>query len=137
MSDNTEKFTFDSSNLYREETYTDQRTGAIRCMIPVDIDGNDDPQRSVQYHGQTQVLTPAGALPINFELEAGSLAEAAAGFAEAAEQALEKTMQELQEMRRQQSSSIMVPGGQGGSGMGGGGNVPGTGGMGGGGLQMP
>jgi len=97
-------------DLYREETFTDQKVGTIRRLTPVDLDGNDDPSRPTQFSGQTQVLTQAGPLPINFELDAGNLSEAVAGFAAAAELGLEKTMQELQEMRRQQQSSIVVPG---------------------------
>ncbi len=131
MNDSTEQLSLNAEDLYREESFTDQKVGTIRRLTPVDTDGNDDSSRSAQFFGHTQVLTPAGALPINFELEqATNLGEAAAAFAEAAEKALEKTMQELQELRRQQSSSIMVPG------QGGGGGMPG-GGMGGSGIQMP
>ncbi len=126
MNDTTEQLSMSGAELFREETFTDQKIGSIRRLTPVDADGNQDASRQVQFFGQTQVLTPAGPLPISFELEASNLNEAADGFAEAAEQALEKTMQELQELRRQQQSSIVVPG-QGGPG----------GGMPGGGLQMP
>ena len=38
------------------------------------------------------------------------LAGAVAGFGEAAKVAVEKTMEELKEMQRQQASSIVVPG---------------------------
>jgi hypothetical protein len=68
-------------------------------------------------------------LPLSFEIEAGSLAEAAAAFGDAAKDAFEKTMHELRELQRQQASSIVVPQG----GMGG---MPG-GGMGGGKIQLP
>lgn len=125
MNDTTEQLSMQTEDLYREENFTDQKIGSIRRLTPIDADGNDDPNRQVQYFGQTQVLTPAGPLPINFELEANNLSEAVEGFAAAAEIGLEKTMQELQEMRRQQQSSIVMPG-QGGQG-----------GMPGGGLQMP
>jgi hypothetical protein len=80
----------------------------------------------VQYVGSTQVLTSAGPLPLSFEIEAGSLTEAAAAFGDAAKQAFDRTMDELRELQRQQASSIVVPkagmdpmGGPGG-GMGGG-----------------
>jgi hypothetical protein len=98
-------------------------------MIPVDANGELDPSREVQYIGSTQVLTNAGPLPLSFEIEAGSLAEAAAAFGDAAKDAFEKTMHELRELQRQQASSIVVPQG----GMGG---MPG-GGMGGGKIQLP
>ena len=83
--------------------------------------------------GQTQILTPAGALPLSFEIEATSFEEAVAGFGDAAKTALAGTMQRLEEMRRDAASSIIVPG----SGAAPGGGIPGAGGPPGGGLKMP
>ncbi len=100
----------DPATLYREEMITDQRIGTIRKLVPVTKDGRDDPARPVLYHGQTQLLTPAGPLPLNFEIAAKTLEEAVAGFGKAAEQAIEQTMEELRELRRQSASSIIVPG---------------------------
>ncbi|NCF63849.1 MAG: hypothetical protein GWP58_13440 [Gammaproteobacteria bacterium] len=119
----------DVSNLYREEVFTDNAVGTLRRMTPVTTAGEPDPTRSEQYIGSTQVLTTAGPLPLSFEIEAESLAEAAAAFGDGAREAFERTMEELKEMQRQQASSIVVPG-QGAGPMGGGG-------MGGGGIQMP
>ena len=59
--------------------------------------------------GQAQIMTPAGVLPLSFEIPAMNLAEACAGFADGAKVAVEETMRELQEMRRQQASSIVIP----------------------------
>ena len=115
-------FSLDASQLFREETVTDGRAGTLRCLYPILADGSPDPARAVLFQGQAQVMTPMGVLPIHFEIEAGSLAEAVQRFGAAAEQGLEDTLKELQEMRRQQASSIMVPGG---GGMGG---APGAGG---------
>jgi hypothetical protein len=56
-----------------------------------------------------------GALPINFELHANSIGEAAEKFGVEAEVAVERTARELEEMRRDQASKIVVPG-QGGGG---------------------
>jgi hypothetical protein len=64
----------------------------------------------VLYVGQTQVLTPAGALPLSFEVEAASLDAAVAQFGDLAKDALARTMRRLEEMRREQASSIIVPG---------------------------
>jgi hypothetical protein len=123
----------DADNLYREDVFTDNAVGTLRRMVPVDANGELDPSREVQYIGSTQVLTNAGPLPLSFEIEAGSLAEAAAAFGDAAKDAFEKTMHELRELQRQQASSIVVPqggmGGMPGGGMGGG--------MGGGKIQLP
>ena len=79
------------------------------------------------YVGETQVLTLAGALPIGFEIGAGSLEEAAEKFGQLAREAIERTVKELQELRRQAASSIVVPQGP----------VPGVGGAGGGKIQIP
>ena len=100
----------DSSALYLEEVFTDRRVGTIRRMTPVKKDGERDQARAVLYVGETQVLTPAGALPIGFEIGAGSLEEAAEKFGPLAKEAIERTVKELQELRRQAASSIVVPG---------------------------
>ena len=118
----------DSKALYLEEVFTDRRVGTIRRLTPVKGDGERDTARAVLYIGETQVLTPAGALPIGFEIGAGSLEEAADKFGQLAKEAIERTVKELQELRRQAASSIVFP--QGG--------MPPAGGMGGGGkIQMP
>lgn len=124
-----------SDNLYQEEMFTDRRVGTIQRLTPVTRDGGPDQTRSVVYVGQTQVLTPAGGLPITFEIEASSLGEAAQKFGDAAEVAIEDTMKRLEEMRREAASSIIVPGGGAGGAPGGG--MPGGGAPGGGGIQMP
>ena len=100
----------DGDNLYREEVFTDQKTGSIRVMTPVTKDGSLDAERATQYFGQTQLMTPGGALPLSFELEVSSLEQAVSEFAAAAQSALEKTMEELKELRRQSASSIVIPG---------------------------
>ena len=73
-----------AAELYREEVYTDGRVGTIRVLTPVRADGSADPSRTLVYSGQAQLLTAMGALPLTFEIEAGSLAEAVDKFAEAA-----------------------------------------------------
>jgi hypothetical protein len=125
----------DAANLYREEMYTDNAVGTLRRLVPVTATGEVDPSRAVQYIGSTQVLTNAGPLPLSFEIEAGSLAEAAAAFGSAAKEAFERTMEELRELQRQQASSIVIPKG----GMGGMGPAGGPGGMlgGGGKIHLP
>jgi len=96
-------------DLWLEEIFTDRRVGTIRRMTPVDGKGARDAAREVLYIGETQVMSQLGALPINFVLEAKSLEEAAKMFGSAAKVAIERTVKELQELRRQQASSIVVP----------------------------
>lgn len=121
----------DVTQLCREDVFTDSRIGSIRRLTPITAEGDDDASRPVQYFGSTQIMTPAGALPLNFELPGESLKAAIEGFGDAAREAVEQTMEELKEMQRQAASQIVVPKA---------GEVPGGGGFGGaggGGIQMP
>ena len=61
------------------------------------------------YSGQTQLLTPAGVLPLGFEIEAMSLEEALKKFPEGVKVALEQAIDEAREMRREAASRIVVP----------------------------
>jgi hypothetical protein len=99
----------DANDLYREDIYSDRRVGTIRVLTPVKSDGTPDPTRTMSFVGQAQIMTPAGALPLSFEIDAKTLAEACDRFADGAKVAFEETMKELQEMRRQQASSIVIP----------------------------
>jgi hypothetical protein len=99
----------DSTQIYREETFTDRKVGTIRRMTPVAADGSEDSARPVLFVGQAQVMTPMGTLPISFELDASSLDAAIEKFGPAAEQAVQQTMRELQEMRSEQASSLVIP----------------------------
>jgi hypothetical protein len=99
----------DVHDLYREDIYSDRKVGTIRVLTPVKSDGTADTARATSYVGQAQIMTPAGALPLSFEIDAKNLAEACTRFADAAKVAFEETMKELQELRRQQASSIVVP----------------------------
>jgi hypothetical protein len=100
----------DPADLYREEVYTDRRVGSVRRLTPVRPDGAPDPARKVVFEGQTTLLTSAGPLPLRFEIEAESLAQALERFGAAAESALEQTLKDLEEMRRQAASPLIVPG---------------------------
>ena len=99
----------DPDKLYLEEVLTDRRIGTLRRLTPVTRDGAPDATRAVSYVGETQILTPAGSIPIAFEIEAASLGEAAEKFGALAKEAIDRTVRELQELRRQASSSIVVP----------------------------
>jgi hypothetical protein len=99
----------DPAGLYREEIFTDRRAGTIRRLTPVTVDGSVDPQRPVLFSGQTQLLTPAGVLPLVFEIEGKTLEEALAKFPEGVNAALEQAIDEAREMRREAASRIVVP----------------------------
>ncbi len=123
----------DPKSLYREEVISDRKVGTIRMLTPIKSDGSTDSSRQVAYIGEAQLLTSVGTLPINFEIDAQTLEEAVKKFAEVAKEAVERTVKDLQELRRQAASSIVVPQG----GMGGLGGLPGGGMPGGGKIQIP
>lgn len=101
---------FDKQGLYREDSFTDRRVGNIRQLTPVTVTGDRDESRPVLYMGATQVMTGAGPVPLNFDIPAANLGEAADKFGEAAEKAVEEMAARLEALRREQSSSIVVPG---------------------------
>ncbi len=120
----------DMATLYQEEVFTDRKVGMLRRMTPVQGDGLRDPSRPVLYVGQAELMTNMGPMPIHFDIEASTLDQAVADFAAAASAAIERTMQQIQEMRRQAASQLVVPqGGMGGlPGLGGApGGIPGAG----------
>jgi len=98
----------DAANLYREEIVSDRGAGTIRVMTPVTRDGAVDPSRKTLYVGEAQILTPVGALPIAFEIAAESLGEAADQFAAGAQVAVEQAVSELQQMRREAASGLVI-----------------------------
>jgi len=100
---------FDAANLYREEIYTDRRVGTVRVLVPVAPDGSADAARPTLFVGQISVMTPMGTLPISFEIPAANLAESLEKFAAHARSAMDETMQELQQLRREAASSIVLP----------------------------
>lgn len=99
----------DADAMYLEEMFTDRRVGAIRRLTPVKRDGSPDPSRPVLFLGQAEIMTNMGPVPINFEIEGETLDQAAAGFSVAATAAIERTVQQIQEMRRQAASQLVVP----------------------------
>jgi hypothetical protein len=121
----------DETSLYREEIYTDRRIGTLRVLLPVKADGTPDATRGTLYQGEAQLMTNMGPLPISFDIEATSLADAVSKYGEATKAGVERAMRELQELRRQASSSIVLP--PAGATLGPGGTLGGGGGK----IQLP
>lgn len=112
MSDQPEKISdvkMDAANLYREEAYTDLKTGGIRKLVPVKLDGCDDESRPAVFAGHTQVMSPHGPIPIQGSIEAATLEEAVNGFPQAMEEAMNRMIEEAQRMQREQASKIVTP----------------------------
>ena len=101
--------TIDPDALYREEIYTDRAMGLLRVMHPVSSDGTPDASRPTIYTGEAQLMTNVGPLPISFDVPGATLAEAVANYGEAAKEGVAHAMHEIAEMRRQQSSSLVIP----------------------------
>jgi hypothetical protein len=118
----------DPASLYREEIFTDRAVGTLRVLTPVTPDGAPDGSRPTIYTGEAQLMTNMGPLPISFDVPAATLAEAVSKYADAAKEGVAHAMRELAEMRRQASSSIVIP--QGGA-------LPSGGMPGGGKIQLP
>ncbi|MBI5623742.1 MAG: hypothetical protein HY924_08195 [Elusimicrobia bacterium] len=118
----------DASALWREEVFTDRKVGTIRRLSPVKADGSPDAARKAVYVGEAQLMTSVGALPLSFEIDASSIEEAVAKYGDAVQEAFSAAMEELKELRRKASSSLVLPG-AGGPGMEGGLPPMGPGGM--------
>jgi hypothetical protein len=123
----TAELRMDPANLYREEIVSSRGAGTLRVMLPITRDGAPDPAREALYVGEAQILTPVGALPVAFEIAARSIGEAAERFADAARVAVDQTLRELQEMRREAASGLVIADQL----------PPGMGGPGGGRIQLP
>jgi hypothetical protein len=101
--------TIDPNSLYREEIFTDRAVGMLRVMHPVSSSGAPDPSRPTVYTGEAQLMTNVGPLPISFDIPGTTLAEAVANYANAAKEGVAHAMHEIAEMRRQASSSLVIP----------------------------
>ena len=95
----------DAAALYREEIVTDRKIGTIRMLVPIIADGTAGRRaQDASIAGEAQIMTNMGALPVSFDIDADNLADAVASYGDAARAGIERTMKELQEMRRQASS---------------------------------
>lgn len=110
MAQHDNEISMDANDLYRDETITDRQVGTIRILTPITVDGADDSSRETIFIGSAQIMTPAGALPISFDLGASNLKQAVENFSDASKAALEETANELRELQRQAASSIVTPG---------------------------
>jgi hypothetical protein len=110
-------FKVNQSDLYREESITDLKVASIRRMVPITVDGMDDPSRSPVFFGHTQILTPQGPLPLQARLMANNLAEAIAAFPGAMEKEMAQVIEQIRKMQAEEQqqkqandSRIIVPG---------------------------
>jgi hypothetical protein len=110
-------FTFNTSTLYREESFTDLKVGSIRCFTPINTDGSKDETREAMFVGHTQLMSPQGMVPLQAPIQAAQLEEAMKKFPEAMQQAMEEMMERAKKMHAQpgpanphDDSPIILPG---------------------------
>jgi len=103
-------FSVDRQNFYREESFTDLKVATIRRLSPVKPDGSVDKTRKTVFIGQTNIMTPSGALPIQAVIQAKQLQQAVKRFPHAMQDAVDKLAEEVQKMKQQEESKIITPG---------------------------
>ena len=101
---------FDRKNLYREETVTDLKVGTIQRLVPIKVDGTKDQGREPIFVGQTQLISQGGPLPVSSRIEAETLEEAIRLFPATMQKAVEKLVDEVKQLQREQMGRIVVPG---------------------------
>jgi hypothetical protein len=100
----------DINNLYREDSFTDLTFATIRRFTPIKVDGSIDEGRAVIFTGVTKLMSPKGPIPVQCNIDAKTLEEAAAKLPEAIEITVQEMISEIQEMQRQEAPRIVVPG---------------------------
>ena len=100
----------DPNNLYREEIVTDLKVASIRKLVPIRVDGSPDESRPAIFTGQTTLVSAAGPVPVQCQIEATSLEEACEKFPAAIREAVERLVEEAREIQRREASRIVVPG---------------------------
>ncbi|NCC60355.1 MAG: cytoplasmic protein [Verrucomicrobiae bacterium] len=99
---NLDDVRLDKDNLYREETYTDLKIGSLHKLIPIKLDGSADASREAVFTARTQIMSPAGPLPVQAELEAHTIEAAIEEFPAAIRDAVEEMVQQAQQMQQNQ-----------------------------------
>ena len=105
-------FSVDRGNLYQEESFTDLKACSIRRLTPIRPDGQMDKSRKTIYVGQTTLMTPNGAVPIQDVIQAKELPQAVKKFPETMQSALARLIEEAKQMKEKEDdqSRIIVPG---------------------------
>ncbi|MBW2569997.1 MAG: cytoplasmic protein [Deltaproteobacteria bacterium] len=113
-------FTVDKNNLYREDSVTDLKVASIKKLIPVNLDGSEDTNRTHVFYGHTQLMSPQGPVPIQATLVANNLEEAIDIFPVAMKKTFDEMVAKIQKMQEEQKrtqgqqaqndSRIIMPG---------------------------
>ena len=105
-------FSVDRGNLYLEESFTDLKACSIRRLTPVKPDGSSDKSRKTVFVGQTTLMTPNGAVPIQDVIQAKELQQAVNKFPDTMQSALARLIEEAKQLKEKEDdkSRIIVPG---------------------------
>ena len=99
----------DAAGLYREEMFTDRKVGAIRRLTPVTGDGAPDTTRPVVVHRPGGDHDQHGARAAELRDRGQDAGQAVAGFRRCSNVAIERTVQQIQELRRSRLRSWSCP----------------------------
>ena len=91
---------------FTEKSANRPQSWCIAPLVPIKDDGSVDESRPVLLSGQTQVMSQAGPLPLDFALEATTISDAIKEFPGAVKKALEKLAEEMREHERQQLHAL-------------------------------
>ncbi|UCD88767.1 MAG: cytoplasmic protein [Desulfobacterales bacterium] len=89
----------DGNNLYREESFTDLKVGAIRKLTPVTADGSLDENRDPIFMAHTQLMSPDGPFPVSCLINSKTLPEAVEKFPDEMSREVKKMMDAAQKTK--------------------------------------
>ena len=103
------EFKVDRNNLFKEESFTDLKSGGIRRLIPVKLDGTPDKTRKTIFIGQTSLMTERGPIPLQSRIQAKDLQQAIKRFPESMETAMDQMIEQAKKMQEMEQAKIKEP----------------------------
>ena len=95
-----------ANSLYKEETFTDLESGAIKRFTPI----ADHAPDQVKYVAVATIMTPRGPIPVNAPIEGvTSLDEACGKFKEAVDSHIKEMVRRAEEYQKEQRTRIITP----------------------------
>jgi hypothetical protein len=103
------EFKVDRNNLFKEESFTDLKSGGIRRLIPVKPDGTPDKTRKIFFIGQTSLMTERGPIPLQSKIQAKDLQQAIKRFPESMETAMDQMIEQAKKMQKMEQAKVKEP----------------------------
>jgi len=101
---------FDKTKMCKEVIYTDIKTGAIKALVPVNVDGTEDKERKTLFSLIAHLMTPQGPVPINASSSAETLEQAAETFSETINTEIGEMVKRAEQMQKDEANKIIMPG---------------------------